>query len=104
MCVSQSVNSAPRPARAAARGDVIMPAHSSLTNPTAETFAAFDRFVPERDVMKRVLSSFACVLLLLTLFGVAAAQRKPAAGAKPAAQTKKKTPARAGKQTDSRKR
>jgi len=53
--------------------------------------------------MKRVLSSFACVLLLLTLFGVAAAQRKPAADAKPAAQTKKKTAARAGKKTTSAK-
>ena len=39
----------------------------------------------------------------MTLFGVAAAQRKPAADAKPAAQTKKKTAARAGKKTTSAK-
>ncbi|HEX3560017.1 MAG TPA: tetratricopeptide repeat protein [Pyrinomonadaceae bacterium] len=43
--------------------------------------------------MKRVLSSFACVLLLLTLLGRADAQRKPAS-AKPAAQTVKETAGR----------
>jgi tetratricopeptide (TPR) repeat protein len=48
--------------------------------------------------MKRVWSSFACLILLAALAGAAPPQRKPAAGAKPAAKAgKKSAPSQAGK-------